>query len=160
MLDDAERVWHTRRTMTRSSRPNHETLSFLQLGLARSAARDFEKALIERVACDSSPSARAARAAPSRSLVPRRMLERRFGGLQVAMDHGVPIAEPRVDMRRHVERVWIARSGSVVLAISSERFARESTLEQFHRRFAFLSRSDDVEAQSTECARFRIDFAF
>mgnify|MGYP003693612501 CR=1 FL=1 len=44
-----------------------------------------------------------------------RSLERRVRREQVAADHAVPVAEARIDMRRHVQRMRIVRRGVLVL---------------------------------------------
>ena len=49
------------------------------------------------------------------------MLQRRLRRPQVAPDHRVPVPEPRVDVRRHVERVRIARRHRLVLARDLQR---------------------------------------
>ena len=50
------------------------------------------------------------------AVLARGMLERRLGRQQVAADHAVPVAETSVDVRRHVERVRVARRHALVLA--------------------------------------------
>ena len=50
------------------------------------------------------------------TFVSGRILERRFGCAQVAANHSIPIAESRIDVRRHVDRMRIVRRDPFVLA--------------------------------------------
>ena len=50
-----------------------------------------------------------------------RMLQRRLGCLQIAGDDAIPFSQARIDMSRHVQRVWIARRDLAVLVRDFER---------------------------------------
>ena len=57
------------------------------------------------------------------SVISRGVLEGRVRRQEVTPDYAIPIAEARIDMRRHMERVGIARRGRLVFACDLQRFA-------------------------------------